>query len=127
MKETNIMKPLLAKDLPNFVSRFGNFVDAEIRSIKIISPTVIQVIVACQDSARGFDWLAINLEFNGVTDARVLENSKLSLIDMNNGFSLINEENSFGFGIGECHYLSGIKNAISYIISSNIKYEEGQF
>lgn len=121
------MKPLLAKDIPNFVSRFGNFVDAEIRSQKIISPTVMQVVVACQDSARGFDWLTLNLEFSGITDARLVEDSKLSLINTSDGLSFICEENSFAFGIGEYHNLSGIKNAISYIISSNIKYEEESF
>ena len=121
------MKPLLAKDLPNFVSRFGNFVDAEIRSIKIIPPTVMQVIVACQDSARGFDWLTLNLEFNGITDAKLIEDAKLSFVDMSDGLSLIKEENSFAFGIGEYHNLSGIKNAIGYIISSNIKYQEESF
>jgi len=121
------MKPLLAKDLPNFVKRFGNFVDAEIRKIEVISPTVIQLVIACQDSARGFDWLTLNLEFNGIADARLLEESKFLLVDMSNGISLIDEENSFALAIGDYHNLSGIKNAISYIISSSIKYEEGPF
>jgi len=121
------MKPLLAKELPNFTSRFGNFIDAEIRSIEVLSPISMKVVIACQDSARGFDWLTLNLEFSAVSDARLLEDSKLSLIDMSDGVSLIYEDNNFGFGIGEYHNLSGIKNATSYIISSSIKYEEGQF
>ncbi|MEA2091590.1 MAG: hypothetical protein U9O83_04385 [Campylobacterota bacterium] len=121
------MKPLLVKELPNFISRFGNFIDAEIRSIDIISPTTAKVIIACQDSARDFDWLTINLEFSYITDARFLEESKLSLLDMSDGASLIFEEGDFAFGIGNYHNLSGMKNAVSYIISSNIKYEEGLF
>jgi|OM-RGC.v1.028079841 hypothetical protein len=121
------VKPLLAKDLPNFTSRFGNFVDAEIRSVEVISATIIQVIIACQDSARGFDWLTLNFEFSAVSDARLLDNSKLNLVDMSEGISLINEDNYFAFAIGDYHNLSGIKNATSYIISSSIKYEEGQF
>lgn len=121
------MKPILAKDLVNFLSRFGNFVDAEIRSVEVISPSVMQVVIACQDNARGFDWLTLKLEFSDISDARLLEESKLSLLDMSDGASLINENNSFAFGIGNYHNLSGIKNATSYIISSSIKYEEGQF
>lgn len=121
------MKPLLAKDLPNFIKRFGNFLDAEIRSVEVISSTVMQVVIACQDSARGFDWLTLNLEFSGVTDAVLLDNSKLTLVDMSDGISLINEDKTFAFGLGDYNNLSGIKNALSYIISSSIKYEEGSF
>ena len=127
MKETNIVKPLLAKELPNFTSRFGNFVDAEIRSINVISPTTMNVVIACQDSARGFDWLTITLECSNITDAILLDDSKLSLVDMSDGASLIYEGGSFAWGIGSYNSLSGIKNATSYIISSSIKYEEGSF
>ena len=121
------MKPLLAKDLPNFVKRFGNFIDAEIRTIEVVSPTATRVVLACQDSARGFDWLTLNLEFANITDARLLDNSKLSHIDMSDGANIIYEENAFAFGIGDYNNLSGIKNAVSYIISSSLKYEEGPF
>jgi hypothetical protein len=121
------MKPLLSKDLPNFISRFGNFVDAEIRAIEVLSPTAMKVIIACQDSARGFDWLTISLEFSNITDARLVDNSKLSLIDMSDGMSIIYEDTSFAWSTGNYSNLSGIKNATSYIISSNIKYEEGSF
>jgi len=121
------MKPLLANDLPNFIKRFGNFVDAEIRSVDVISPCVIHVVIACQDSARGFDWLTLNLEFSSVIDVKLLEDAKLLLVDMSDGISIVNEENSFAFGIGNYKNLSGIKNAISYIISSSLKYEEGPF
>ena len=121
------MKPLLSKELPSFVSRFGNFVNAEIRSIDVISPTTMNVVIACQDMARGFDWLTINLELSNITDARLLEESKLSLIDMNDGMSIIYEDDKFAWGIGDYHNLSSIKNSTSYIVSSNIKFEEGAF
>jgi hypothetical protein len=121
------MKPLLAKDLANFTSRFANFVDAEIRSFKIISPSVIQAIIACQDSSRGYDWLTLNIEFSTITDAKIIEDAKLSLIDMSDGLSIIFQENSFAFALGKYNNISGIKNALCYIISSNIKYEEQSF
>ncbi len=126
-EEDRYMKPLLPKDLPSFVKRFGNFVDAEIRAVEVLSPRAMKVVIACQDSARGFDWLTISLEFNNITDARLIDDSKLSLIDMNDGMSLIYENSDFAWSIGNYHNLSGMKNATSYIISSSIKYEEGLF
>jgi hypothetical protein len=119
------VKPIT--DVEEFVKRFDNFKDGEIRSMKIISPTTMLVTLAGQDSARAFDWITIDLEFSGVSDARLLEDSKLSLIDMNDGISIINENNKFAFGIGECNNISGIKNATAYIESDNLKYEEGSF
>ncbi len=121
------MKPLLPKELPNFIKRFGNFIDAEIRSIDFISPTTMVVVIACQDSARGFDWLTLNLECIGITDAIILEDSKLSLVDMSDGMSIIYNDGNFAWGVGSYDSISGIKSATSYIISSTIKYEEGLF
>ncbi|MCW8896282.1 hypothetical protein [Sulfurimonas sp.] len=121
------MKPLLKKDLPTFLKRFGNFVDCEFRSIDITSPTTMLVTLAAQDSARGFDWLSIKLEFSGVSDARVLENSKLSLIDTDEGINIIYEDDKYVFGIGNYTNLSSIQNSTCYITSSTLKYEEGAF
>ena len=121
------MKPLLAKELANFTSRFGNFVDAKIRSIEVVSPTAMKVVFGCQDSARGFDWLSINLECSNVVDAKLIDNNKLSMIDMSDGISLIYEDGNFAFGIGNYDKQTNIKSASSYIISSTLKYEEGPF
>ena len=70
------MKPLLNKELPNFLKRFGNFVDGEIRSVDIVSPTQMKLILAGQDEARGFDWLTIEFLFDGVSDAKLIDSSK---------------------------------------------------
>ncbi len=121
------MKPLLPQELPNFVKRFGSFIDAELRSIEILSPSTMKVTIACQDSLRDFDWLTLDIEFNAVVDAKIIDNSKLSHIDMSAGVTFLYEADLFGFGIGEYSTNSGIKNAITFIISSNIKYEEGLF
>ncbi len=112
------MKPLMQKELSSFISRFGNFIDAEVRSADVISPTTIKVIIACQDSARGFDWLSINLEFSNIANASLVENSKLSFMDMSDGLDITYKESSFLFTI---------KNATMFIESSSIKYEEGLF
>ena len=67
------MKPLHLNELPAFNERFSHFKDAEFRSLNIISPLHIQTTFAVQDSARAYDWITITLEFNGVSDARLLE------------------------------------------------------
>jgi hypothetical protein len=121
------MKPLLSKELPIFIKRFGNFIDAEIRCVEIVSPTTIKVIIACQDGARAFDWITLELKFSGISDAKLLDNSKLSYVDTSSGMNIIYENDNFHFCIGNYNSVSGIKNAVSYIISSNIKYEENSF
>ncbi|WP_324171758.1 hypothetical protein [Sulfurimonas sp.] len=121
------MKPLLKTELPNFLKRFGNFIDGEIRSIDIISPTIIKVTMAAQDSARGFDWLSINLEFSNIIDAKLIENSKLSLLDTSEGLALFFQDDCFAFSISNYTNLENVKNSLFYIISSNIKYEEDLF
>jgi hypothetical protein len=121
------MKPLLAKELENFLKRFNYFIDAEFRHIEIISPTTIALTLATQDEARAFDWVSITLQFDGVQDARLIENSKLNFIDMSDGISLIYEEKLFAFGIGKCNNLSSIKNSTCQIVSLNLKYKESNF
>lgn len=120
------MKPLLAKDLAAFMQRFNNFKDGEFRSLEVISPTTIKITLAGQDEARAFDWISLELEFTGVNDARLLENSKLHLIDMNEGVNLIHDE-YFAFALGEYNNISSIKNSTCYIIATDIKYQEGNF
>ena len=119
------MRPLT--DINDFLKRFDNFKDAEFRSLEVISATKIQAIFAGQDSARDFDWVSMKLEFNGVSDAKLSENSKLSLVDMSYGINIIFNNDKFAFCLGECYNMSNIKNSICFIIADNIKYEEGLF
>ena len=121
------MRALLNKDITNFLKRFGKFVDAEIRSIDIISATFVKLIIACQDKARAFDWITIELEFKDVSGAKLIDNSKLSLLDMSNGISLLKKENKFYFAIDNYTSISSIKNSILYVCSSNLKYKENKF
>ncbi|KIM03512.1 MAG: hypothetical protein KU29_11715 [Sulfurovum sp. FS06-10] len=121
------MKPILAQELDIFLKRFDNFNGGEFRSIEILSPTNIIVTLSGQDGARAFDWVTIKLELNGVSDAKLLEGSKLFMLDMSDGISIINDNKHFAFGIGKCTTLSSLKNSICYIICSSLKYQEGSF
>lgn len=121
------MRPLLADNLDSFMDRFDNFRHGEFRSIEILSPTTIAITLAGQDSAREFDWISMKFEFNGVSDAKLLENSKLSFVDMSYGVSIINADNLFAFGLGKCDTIYSIKSSACHIVSSSLKYEEGLF
>ena len=112
------MKPLHVDQLPNFVKRFGNFIDGELRSIEIISPTQITLNLACQDIARGYDWLSLEFEFKDISEASLIDNDKLLHVDMSNGITLTNKENLFTFKIN---------NATLKIVAKELKYQEKQF
>ena len=109
------------------LQRFDNFKDAELRSLEVLSATHIKLIIAVQDSARAFDWITLEIDFIGVSDARLLEQNKLSFVDMSEGVSLLHVNKEFAFGIGACYNIQAIKNSTLYIISQDVKYQEGQF
>lgn len=121
------MKPLLAKDLETFLDRFQNFVDSEIKDIEIISPTKIAIIFATQDKVRGFDWVNVKIEFDNISDAKLIDDTKFKHLDMNDGISIIYEQNLFAFGIGKCYNISSTKNSICFLVCSNLKYKESIF
>ena len=119
------MKPIT--NVNEFLKRFDNFKDAEFRSAETPSPTTVVLTFAVQDGARDFDWLTITLEFTGVSDAKLLEQSKLSLVDTQDGISLIVNESGIGFAIGNYKNQSSIIDSICYLKSSTVKYSEGAF
>ncbi|MFA5233825.1 MAG: hypothetical protein WC390_05425 [Sulfurimonas sp.] len=121
------MRSLLKNDLESFLKRFGNFIDAEFRSIEIITPTNIKITLAAQDGARGFDWISLGLVFSGVSDAKLLESSKLTHTDMSEGITLLFADNSFALALGIYKSLSAAANSACYIKASSLKYAEGSF
>ncbi|ABB45371.1 hypothetical protein Suden_2097 [Sulfurimonas denitrificans DSM 1251] len=123
----NNLVPLSKSSLESFLKRFDYFRDSELRQIEIISPSVIKITLAAQDSARGFDWITVSLEFSSVSDAKIIENSKLSHIDLGEGITLLYQEETFAFMIGTYNKLSDTQSSICYIKSSSLKYQEGSF
>ena len=121
------VKPLLKKDLSAFLKRFDGFKDAELRSFEIISPAIVKITLAVQDSAREFDWITIKLELSEIIDARLLENSKLQHVDMSEGVSIIFTESQVAFGIGNYDNFSNITNSACYIKAASIKYQEDSY
>ena len=121
------MRPLHVNEINKFLSRFEKFVDAQIHEVIIKSPTVIEVQCSVQDSALEFDWIDLCFELSNVSDARVVENSKLSYLDMNEGLSIIYEDNKFVLCYGNYNSLENAKDSTFYIICQSIKYEELPF
>ena len=119
------MQPIT--NIDTFLQRFNNFKDAEFRSIDVSSATTMNVVFATQDEARGFDWITITLEFNEINDAKLLNDSKLSLVDMEDGISLITEDKTVGFALGKYNSITSLKDSVCYIVSSSVKYSEGSF
>jgi len=109
------------------LARFDNFKGAEFRSLDILSPLEITATFAVQDAARAHDWITITLKFSGVSDARLVDGNKISFIDLNEGISIIKDDKSIAFGIGECYNIDTIKNSACYILANSFKYEEGNF
>lgn len=120
------MKPLLKKDIESFLKRFDDFIDSELRSVEIVSSTAIKITLTAQDAARAFDWIAVTFEFEGISDARLIQDSKLLHVDMSNGVSLVCDNKEYGFAIGN-YNMSNITDSIYYIKADNLKYEEGRF
>ena len=121
------MKPLSKTKLQEFLERFEYFKGSEFRSLEVIDATTLKITYALQDGAKEFDWITLSLEFSGVSDARILEDTKMSFTSLDDGVSLLLENNMFAFCVGECATLSCIREATYYIIAQNIKYEEGEF
>lgn len=118
------MKPLTKNEIGTFLKRFDDFKGAEINSLDIISPSVIQITFATQDSARGFDWVALTLQLSGVSDAKIPESSKLPYIDMSEGITLLYYENSFFFALGAYENLRALTSSLCIIQAASIQYEE---
>ncbi|HFB53585.1 MAG TPA: hypothetical protein ENJ67_02520 [Sulfurimonas autotrophica] len=121
------MKPLNAAGIPKLLERFDDFKGSEIRSLEVISPTEIQMSFALQDKARAYDWVTLTLLLSGVSDAKLVDASKLEYIDMSDGVSILYAKNLFHFAIGTYKTEASIKDALLYIVSENIKYDEGAF
>jgi hypothetical protein len=119
------LKPLT--NIDEFLKRFDNFKGGEVRSIEITSPSLMTITLVGQDEARAFDWISVQLECSGISDAQILDNSKLVHLDMNEGISILNTNHSLAFAVGECYNRSSIKSSSCFIECSNMKYEEGLF
>ena len=121
------MRPLSKNEIGTFLSRFERFTGSEIKSITVLLPTVIEIRVSAQDSALSFDWIDLSFELSNVSDANLIDNTKLAYLDMSEGVSIIFEDNKFAFCYGDYSSLRTAKDSSLFVISESIKYEELPF
>lgn len=121
------MKPLNKNSTKELLARFDNGVNAEIRSLTPITATNFQLRLSMQDANRGYDWIDIIFDFEGVSDARLLEDAQLAHIDMSEGISLIYETDYIAFALGEVARISQAKESTLFILAQSLKYEEAHF
>ncbi len=120
------MKPLLVSTLEDFLYRFENFQNSQLDEIEITSPTSINVSISVQDRQRAFDWIGLNVLFEEVVEANLIDNEKLKHVDMEDGLSIIHENGLFYFMIGDYKTANGTKDALCYVISKSLKYQEAE-
>ena len=121
------MKPLHVSGIQTFLSRFERFSLSEIKSITINSPSVIEIQFSVQDTGRAYDWIDVVFELSNVSDAKLIENSKLAFLDMSEGINIISEENKFALCHGQYSSLKTAKDSPLYIICESIKFKELPF
>ena len=121
------MKPLNTNQLPELLTRIDNAIDGELISVVMNNPQSFTVEFSVQDKNRGYDWINIAFEIEGVMDAKLIEESNISFVDMSDGISLIYEEGMVLLGIGNYNTLQSAKSAMLYLVGSTLKYEERPF
>ena len=120
------MKPLIQSGLEDFLYRFESFANAEVFNIDVISPTSIKIEINTQDRQRSFDWIGLDILFEDVVEANLIENKKLKYVDMDDGLSILYENGLFYFMVGDYKTPNGTKNALCYIISKSLKFQEAE-
>jgi len=119
------VKPLSSSSLKNLCERIGFARQGEVRSITPLSPTSIEIRFSVQDIARGFDWIDIGFQIDGVSDAKLVSDNILKTLDMSEGITAEMDTKSCAIGIGS--YIGRVSEAPCYIIGTSIGYEELPF
>ena len=119
------IKPLSASGLNSLMTRIENAVQGEIRSLIPVSPTSIKIRFSVQDVARGYDWIDVAFQIDGVNDAKLVSDNVLRALDMSEGITVELTSSSAALAIGE--YSGRCNEAPLYIIGTSIGYEELPF
>ncbi|MEA1918266.1 MAG: hypothetical protein U9N52_00355 [Campylobacterota bacterium] len=121
------MKPLTSSQIEVFNQRFDRAINGELRSLTIINPTTMLLRLSVQDEGRGFDWIDLELEISGVVDARLIDESKLSFLDMSEGISILFDANEILVSVGDYNTFEAGINAPLFIRGGTLKYQENNF
>jgi hypothetical protein len=119
------VKPLDAMRLEQLLNRIENARYGEIRTLTTLSPTSIEIRLSVQDTARGYDWIDIAFVINGVSDAKLVGDNVLGLLDMREGICAQIESGYCGLAVGE--YVGRLNESSLYIIGTSMGYKELPF
>jgi len=117
------MKPLSKNDLNSFLERFDDMRGGELVSLEILSPVAFKIVLTAQDKNRAFDWVNLTLEVHGVSDAKLLDDTALKAVDMQEGGNIAFTHEGIELGFGSEEYLS----SPLHLSAQTLKYEESSF
>ena len=117
------MKSLDKNNLNSFLERFDYARRGELVSFDILSPTSFKIAITVQDKNRAFDWVDLNFECSGVSDAKLVSESALKAIDMEKGINISIGEEGVKLGFGSDEYLASPLS----LCMQTLKYEETSF
>lgn len=119
------IKPLNDSSLAQLLVRIENGRYGEIRSVTTLSPTSIEIRLSVQDTARGYDWIDLAFVINGVSDAKLVSDSVLGLLDMREGVCGEIESGRCGLAVDE--YSGRLNESSLYVIGMSMGYKELPF
>lgn len=121
------MKPLTQTDANRLLERIDHARGGELRSVKMHDPATFHLTFSVQDRNREFDWVDITFEVSGVSDARLIDEDKLSFVDMDQGISILFEDGQCAIAIGSYRTLTSVSDAAMYLVGTSMKYGESAF
>ena len=121
------MRPLLKNKAPELLTRIDQAIDGELLSVVMNHPQSFTVELSVQDKNRGYDWINIAFEIEGVIDAKLVDENKLSHVDLSDGVSLLYEDGVVLLAVGQYKTIESAKNAILFLAGTTLKYEERPF
>ncbi len=121
------MNPLLTNKTPELLKRIDNAIDGELISLTMNNPQNFTVELSVQDKNRGYDWINIAFEVDGLSDAKLVEDTKLSFVDLSEGITILYKEGLVLFAIGKYGSSESCKDAVLFLEGTTIKYEERPF
>ena len=121
------MKPLLSNKIPELLTRIDHAIGGELISLTMNNPQNFTIEFSVQDKNRGYDWINIAFEVDGLSDAKLIEDTKLSYVDLSEGISILYKEGLVLLGIGKYESSESSKDAILFLEGNSVKYEERPF
>ncbi len=121
------MKPLYVSQIDTFNKRFDKAINGELRTLRVTDPTTMILRVSVQDEGRAFDWIDLELEVSGVSDALLVDENRLSFLDMSEGISILFEDANVIVCVGNYSSFDAAHNAPLFIRGSALKYQENNF